>query len=94
MNFNFLKNPLIFGGITSTIAVVLFVLDSKITKKQLTKKDYFKIFLFVFLTNTLLMYFMNINNLFNSVQVHNVKESISENVKKVKETLDTGIADF
>ena len=94
MNFNFLKNPLIFGSITSTMAVVLFVLDSKITKKQLTKKDYFKIFLFVFLTNTLLMYFMNINNLFNSVQVHNVKESISENVKKVKETLDTGIADF
>lgn len=94
MNFNFLKNPLIFGGITSTIVVILFVLDSKITKKTLTKKDYFKIFLFVFLTNTLLMYFMNINNLFNNIPVQNVKESISENVKKVRETLDTGIADF
>lgn len=94
MNFNFLKNHLIFGGITSTIVVILFVLDSKITKKTLTKKDYFKIFLFVFLTNTLLMYFMNINNLFNNIPIQNVKESISENVKKVKETLDTGIADF
>ena len=94
MNFNFLKNHLIFGGITSTIVVILFVLDSKITKKTLTKKDYFKIFLFVFLTNTLLMYFMNINNLFNNIPIQNVKESISENVKKVRETLDTGIADF
>lgn len=94
MNFNFLKNPLIFGGITSTIVVILFVLDSKITKKTLTKKDYFKIFLFVFLTNTLLIYFMNINNLFNNIPIQNVKESISENVKKVRETLDTGIADF
>lgn len=94
MNFNFLKTPLIFGSITSIIVVILFILDSKITKKKLTKKDYFKIFLFVFLTNALLMYFMNINNLFNNIPVQNVKESISENVKKVKETLDTGIADF
>lgn len=94
MNFNFLKNPLIFGSITSIVVVILFILDSKITKKTLTKKDYFKIFLFVFLTNTLLMYFMNINNLFNNIPVKDVKESISENVKKVRETLDTGIADF
>lgn len=89
MNFEFLRNPFIFGGLSSLIIIILFYIDSKIIKKKKEKKEYFKIFIFVFITVSLLIYFMNINNLFIDNPIKTIKES-----KLPEPVLDTGIPDF
>ena len=96
MNLNFLKNPFISGAICSIIIIILFYLDSKITKKKKQKKEYFKIFFLVFFTVSILIYVIKIHGLFTKDQNF---EKIVENVEKpifkeIKKNLDTGIANF
>jgi hypothetical protein len=89
MDIKFLINPLISGGICSVIILILFYIDSKIIKKQKEKKEYIKIFLFVFITVSLLIYIMKIHNLFvEDISIINKTPKIQTKV------LDTGMADF
>ena len=66
----------IFSGI---LAVFLFHLDSKITKKKKKKSEYIKIFIITALINGLIIYIMKMNNLFN---IKEIKKGIKENVSK------------
>ena len=75
----------IFSGI---LAVFLFYLDSKITKKKKTKFEYFKIFIITALINGLIIYIIKMNNLFN---VKEIKEEIK---KEIKEVIPSEYPDF
>ena len=75
----------IFSGI---LAVFLFYLDSKITKKKKTKFEYFKIFVITALINGLIIYIIKMNNLFN---VKEIKEEIK---KEIKEVIPSEYPDF
>jgi hypothetical protein len=91
MNFEFLKNPFVSGIICATIIIILFFIDSKIVKKKKEKKEYIKIFIFVSLTVGILIYIMNIHELF----IETIRTSIETPIiKEIKKNLDTGIADF
>jgi|TARA_R110001599_G_scaffold287233_1_gene489764 uncharacterized membrane protein len=95
MNLDFLKNPFISGIISASVVVILFLIDSKIVKKKKEKKDYIKIFIFVLLSVSVLIYIMNIHGLFtNNKILEKVETSIELPVKEIKRALDTGIADF
>ena len=96
MNFEFLKNPFVSGIICATIVIILFFIDSKIVKKKKEKKEYIKIFIFVCLTVGILIYVINIHELFiENKDMETIKASVETPIiKGIKKTLETGIADF
>jgi hypothetical protein len=96
MNLNFLKNPFISGGICSIVVMILFYIDSKITRKKKEKKEYFKILLFVSLTIGILIYIIKIHGLFAKDEIaETIQKGIEKPIlKEIKKNLDTGIANF
>ena len=89
---NILTNYIFTGIISGILAVFLFFLDSKITKKKKTKFEYFKIFTITCIINGLIIYIMKMNNLFNIVEV---KKEIKEGIKEeIKEVINSAYPDF
>ena len=85
---NLLENTFLVSFLCSILIIFFNFLDSKITKKKKTKKEYFKIFVISFISISITLYTINI-----------IKKYNLTNVKEIKTTaepihLDTGIPDF
>ena len=93
MYISFLNNPIfsgIFGGI---ISIILFYIDSKITKVKKEKKEYIKIFLVTTIIIGTIIYLLNIDN----INIESIKKKVSSNIRyeSCEPSLpDTGLPSF
>ena len=91
----YLKNPIIFGLCVALIMVFLSFLDAKISKKEKTKLDYFKVFISTGVVSGSLQFlikksFTSLQNggkneeVTQDISEENISESIAKNFKSKK----------
>ena len=98
MYFSFLNNPIISGILGGIISIILFNIDSKITKIKKEKKEYIKIFIVTTLIVGTIIYLLNIDNINSeTINLGTIKKNISsETIYNSSEPClpDTGLPSF
>ena len=98
MYFSFLNNPIISGILGGIISIILFNIDSKITKIKKEKKEYIKIFVVTTLIVGTIIYLLNIDKInIESINIGSIKKKISSNTTNNSSEPclpDTGLPSF
>ena len=92
---NLLNNHYFSGILCGILSVILFIIDSKITRKPKEKKEYIKIFVITGVIVGTLIYLINIGNVKDTIRSSKIGGDVKSSVQPIVNSMsNSDLPDF